>query len=208
MDVKKLLQRNRQWAEKIKEGDPDFFVRLAKEQRPQFLWLGCSDSRVPAVEVVDLRPGSIFEHRNIANMVIHSDFNCLAVVHYAVEVLGVRDIVVCGHYGCGGIRAAMEEKVHGLIDNWLCHIKDVYRYHQEKIDVVGDEDDKMNLLCEINVAEQVANLCRTTVVLNAWKSGRDLSVHGWVYDIGSGLLKDLGVSASSAEGVSSAHRFK
>lgn len=206
--LKHLFENNARWAEKIKEQDPDFFKRLAVRQNPEYLWIGCSDSRVPANEITGLPPGRLFVHRNIANVVIHTDLNCLSVIQYAVEVMKIRHIIVCGHYGCGGIKAAMENKEHGLIDNWLRHIKDVYRYHKEKIDVLETEKDKFNLLCELNVLEQVANICHTTIVRNAWKSGQELAVHGWIYGIENGLLKDLGLYVKDPYEISHTHRIK
>jgi carbonic anhydrase len=191
--LKHLFTQNRQWAEKIKEQQPDFFLKLAKQQSPEYLWIGCSDSRVPANQIIDLLPGEIFVHRNIANLVVHTDLNCLSVIQYAVEVLKVKHIIVCGHYGCGGIRAAWENKSHGLIDNWLLNIKDIYRYHQQRIDALTNETEKLNLLCELNVIEQVANVCHTTIVQNAWRNGQELVVHGWIYSIEDGILRDLDV---------------
>lgn len=194
-----LFERNRNWAENIKKSDPEFFNKLSKQQKPQYLWIGCSDSRVPANQIVDLLPGEIFVHRNIANIVVHTDLNCLSVIQYAVEVLQVKHIIVCGHYGCGGVKAALENKEHGLIDNWLRHIKDVYRLHQNKFENIKDEKSKIDLLCELNVIEQVQNVCNTTIVQNAWKANQELTVHGWIYSIDNGLLKDLGVSVSNTE---------
>ena len=204
----KLFEKNRKWAEKVKKSDPDFFVNLSKQQNPEYLWIGCSDSRVPANEIVGMLPGEIFVHRNIANLVIHTDLNCLSVIQYAVEVLKVKHIIVCGHYGCGGIQAAMENKEHGLIDNWLRHIKDIYRYHQAEIDSLKNEKDKFNLLCELNVAEQVANICHTTIVQSAWKSGQKLAVHGWIYSLEDGVLKDLNVCVTNSDEISQTHRIK
>lgn len=206
--LKDLFENNQKWATKIKEADPDFFTKLSKQQNPEYLWIGCSDSRVPANQIVDLLPGEIFVHRNIANMVIHTDLNCLSVVQYAVDVLKLKHIIVCGHYGCGGIKAALDNRDHGLIDNWLRHIKDVYRYHQEKIDALQIEKERVNLLCELNVIEQVANLCHTTIVQNAWKSGQNLAVHGWIYDIEDGILKDLDVCITNLDEISQTHRLK
>lgn len=194
-----LFVRNRAWSENIKKSDPDFFNKLSKQQKPEYLWIGCSDSRVPANQIVDLLPGEIFVHRNIANVVVHTDLNCLSVIQYAVEVLEVKHIIVCGHYGCGGVKAALENKEHGLIDNWLRHIKDVYRFHQDKFSNIVDENNKLNLLCELNVIEQVANVCNTTIVQNAWKAKKELTVHGWIYSIENGLLKDLNVSISNID---------
>jgi len=206
--LKDLFDRNRKWAAGIKEKSPTFFEDLSQQQNPEYLWIGCSDSRVPANEIVNLLPGSIFVHRNIANIVVHTDLNCLSVIQYAVEVLQVKHIIVCGHYGCGGVRAALENREHGLIDNWLRHIKDIYRYHADKLDAVKDEREKIDLLCELNVIEQVANVCHTTIVQNAWKAGQQLSVHGWVYSIENGILKDLDVCFSSADEISSLHRLR
>lgn len=206
--LKNLFEQNKKWAEKVKESDPDFFLKLSRQQNPEYLWIGCSDSRVPANQIVDMLPGQIFVHRNIANVVVDTDLNCLSVVQYAVEVLKVKHIIVCGHYGCGGIQAAMENKEHGLIDNWLRHIKDVYRLHQTKIDALQSEIDKINLLCELNVIEQVANVCHTSIVQSAWKSGQELAVHGWIYSIEDGILKDLKVCITSLDEISQTHRFK
>jgi len=192
----------------VKGSDPDFFLKLSRQQNPKYLWIGCSDSRVPANQIVDLLPGEIFVHRNIANVVVHTDLNCLSVIQYAVEELKVKHIIVCGHYGCGGIRAAMENKAHGLIDNWLLNIKDVYRYHQARIDALGDDKEKTDLLCELNIQEQVANVCHTTIVQSAWRSGRELAVHGWIYSLEDGILKDLNLCMTSPEEVSHTHRLK
>jgi carbonic anhydrase len=206
--LKHLLDNNKRWADKIKGTSPDFFEKLSKQQNPEYLWIGCSDSRVPANEIVNLLPGEIFVHRNIANVVVHTDLNCLSVIQFAVEVLNVKHIIVCGHYGCGGIRAAMENREHGLIDNWLRHIKDVYRYHQHKIDAVSDERDRSNLLCELNVIEQVANVCHTTIVQNAWQRGQPLAVHGWIYGIEDGILRDLDVCITGMNEISAIHRIE
>ena len=191
-----LLTNNRIWAAKIKQQDPEFFSKLAKQQTPEYLWIGCSDSRVPATQITDVLPGRVFVHRNIANLVVHTDFNCLSVIQYAVEVLKVKFIIVCGHYGCGGIKAAMEESSHGLIDNWLDHIRDLHRYHAKKINRIQKAGKKRDVLCELNVVEQVRNVCNTTVVQNAWRRGRSLSVHGWIYRIEDGILNDLKVTQS------------
>lgn len=206
--LKNLFEKNKQWAQKVKASDPDFFTKLSKQQNPEILWIGCSDSRVPANEIVNLLPGEIFVHRNIANVVVHTDLNCLSVIQYAVEVLKIKHIIVCGHYGCGGIKAALGNKEHGLIDNWLGHIKDVYRYNQAKFDHIENETEKFNLLCELNVIEQVANVCHTTIVQNAWKSGQELSVHGWIYSIEDGLLKDLDVCVTGLGEIDEIHRMK
>lgn len=177
-ELKHLLAKNRAWAASIKQDDPEFFEKLFRQQAPEYLWIGCADSRVPANQIVGMLPGELFVHRNIANMVIHSDLNCLSVIQYAVEMLVVKHIIVCGHYGCGGVQAAMEAKEHGLIDNWLGHIRDVYRYHRQEFFALQDAEERFDRLCELNVIEQVANVCSTTIVQNAWKSGRGLSVHG------------------------------
>ncbi len=203
-----IFERNRKWAEKVKNSDPEFFIQLSKQQNPEFLWIGCSDSRVSANQIVGMLPGQLFVHRNIANLVVHTDLNCLSVIQYAVEVLKVKHIIVCGHYGCGGIQAAMENKEHGLIDNWLRHIKDVYRYYETEIDALQSDPEKINLLCELNVVEQVANVCHTTIVQSAWKSGHDLAVHGWIYSLEDGILKDLNVCVTGPEDISSTHRLK
>lgn len=204
--LKKLFDNNKRWADRIKSQDPDFFQKLSEQQTPDYLWIGCSDSRVPSNEIVDVLPGEIFVHRNIANLVIHTDLNCLSVIQYAVEVLKVKHIIVCGHYGCGGIKAAMGNGEFGLIDNWLRHIKDVYRYHKTTIDAL-DEKEKFDRLCELNVIEQVDNVCHTTIVQNAWKSGQELSVHGWIYSIQDGILKDLEVCVTKLDEISSIHRI-
>jgi carbonic anhydrase len=206
--LKNLFEKNSAWAAAIKEKEPEFFSLLAKEQSPEYLWIGCSDSRVPANQIIDVPPGQIFVHRNIANVVVHTDLNCLSVIQYAVEVLKVKHIIVCGHYGCGGIQAAMENKEHGLIDNWLRHIKDVYRYYQVQIDALQSETDKIKLLCELNVIEQVANICHTTIVQSAWKSGQELAVHGWIYSLENGILKDLNVCITNLDEISQTHRVK
>ncbi len=186
-----LFNRNRAWAEKMTQHDPNFFEHLSKQQTPEYLWIGCADSRVPANQVVDLPPGEVFVHRNIANLVVHSDLNCLSVIQYAVNVLEVKHIIVCGHYGCGGVKAAFENHQHGLIDNWLHHIKDVYRWHKEEVDAQLTTENKIDLLCEKNVIEQVANVCHSTIVQHAWDNNKDLTVHGWIYSINNGILKAL-----------------
>ena len=179
------------WANSIKAGDPNFFSQLSKQQAPEYLWIGCSDSRVPANQIVNLPPGEIFVHRNIANLVVHTDLNCLSVIQYAVELLRVKHVIVCGHYGCGGVAAALEDHEHGLIDNWLRHIKDVVRFNAEKFEGL-EQAEKLNLLCELNVKEQVKNICNTSIVQKAWREGWELSIHGWLYNIENGILKDFG----------------
>jgi carbonic anhydrase len=192
-----LLENNRKWAEgKIKD-DPQFFERLSNVQNPEYLWIGCSDSRVPANVIIGLQPGEVFVHRNVANVVVHTDMNCLSVIQFAVEVLKVKHIIVCGHYGCGGVQAAMADKEYGLIDNWLRNIKEVYKDYKNEVDSIKDQNEKVNRLCELNVAAQVLNVCHTTIVQNAWQRGANLAVHGWIYDIKDGLLRDLGLSISN-----------
>ena len=189
-NLKHLFQKNLDWANSITEKDPDFFSSLSQQQEPDYLWIGCSDSRVPANQIVDLPPGEIFVHRNIANVVVHSDLNCLSVIQFAVDVLKVKHIIVCGHYGCGGVKAAMGTLGNGLIDNWLRHIKDVRRLNADKVEGL-EGDERLDKLCELNVIEQVRNVCDTTIVQRAWKEKRELSVHGWIYDIHNGILKEL-----------------
>lgn len=193
-----IFDRNQVWAKEIKKQNPDFFEQLSKQQTPDYLWIGCSDSRVPANQIMDLPPGEVFVHRNIANVVVHTDLNCLSVIQYAVAVLKVKHIIICGHYGCGGIKAALEEGQHGLIDNWLRHIKDVERFHKDKLAGLSDAD-KLDRMCELNVLEQVKNVCNTTVVQNAWRNGATLSIHSWIYNISNGILKNLGASIGSNE---------
>jgi carbonic anhydrase len=191
-----LMKNNREWAEGIEHEQPGFFTELSKQQNPEYLWIGCADSRVPANEIVNLPPGEVFVHRNIANVVVHTDLNCLSVIQYAIEILKVKHIIVCGHYGCGGIAAALETENHGLIDNWLRHIRDVYRFHAEQLDAIADPVARKDRLCELNVIEQVANVCNTTMARKAWQQKQPLSVHGWIYRLEDGLIKDLGVTAS------------
>ncbi len=185
-----LFESNLVWADSIKEKDPEFFTRLSGQQTPEYLWIGCSDSRVPANMITNREPGEMFVHRNVANLVVHTDLNCLSVIQFAVEVLKVKHIILCGHYGCGGIKASLEEEEHGLVDNWLRHIKDIYRFNAEKFEGLN-ESETVNLLCELNVTEQVENICNTTIVKRAWENGNDLSVHGWIYGITNGKLKEL-----------------
>lgn len=199
--IKEIFQHNKEWAARTKEVDPEFFEKLSEQQTPEYLWIGCSDSRVPANQIMGLLPGEVFVHRNIANVVVHSDLNCLSVIQYAVEVLKVKHIMVVGHYGCGGVKAAMGKQPIGLIDNWLRHIKDVYRLHQQKLDNTTDEKARFDLLCELNVMEQVANVCHTVSVQNAWRSGHDVKVHGWIYGLEDGILKDLNVTVSGFDEV-------
>lgn len=205
--LKDLLANNRKWAEDIESAQPGFFQKLSKQQKPEYLWIGCSDSRVPANEIVGMLPGELFVHRNVANIVAHSDLNCLSVVQYAVEALNVKHIIVCGHYGCGGIAAALSQEKHGLIDNWLSNIKDVFIRHEEKFKALKTEDEKVSLLCELNVIEQVNNVANTTIVQDAWNRGQKLTIHGWVYGIHDGLLKDLDVSINDKSALHSIYRI-
>jgi carbonic anhydrase len=190
----KLLDNNRAWAAQRVQQDPKFFSRLAGQQAPEFLWIGCSDSRVPANDIVGLDPGELFVHRNVANIVVHTDVNCLSVLQYAVDVLKVRHVIVCGHYGCGGIRAALDGTAHGLIDNWLQHVQDVKEAHQAELLSFADVDARINRLAELNVLEQVRNIARTTIVQDAWRRDQPLELHGWIYGLKDGLIHDLGVS--------------
>ncbi len=192
-----LLASNRTWAEKIKAQQPTFFQELSKQQSPHYLWIGCSDSRVPANEIICLTPGELFVHRNVANVVVHTDLNCLSVIQYAVEVLKVKHVIVCGHYGCGGVKAALNNSKFGLIDNWLRHIQDVLQKHHAQVAALNEESERADRLCELNVIEQVFNVCQTTIVQGAWESGQELSVHGWIYGLADGLLRDLNINCSS-----------
>jgi len=191
--LKEIFENNKKWAESITNADPEFFHKLSQQQKPQYLWIGCADSRVPANQIVDLPPGDVFVHRNIANIVVHTDLNALSVIQYAVEILEVKHIIICGHYGCGGIKASMDDKDHGLIDNWLRHIVDVQRFHAKELDAIADENQKFDRLCELNVQEQVRNVLNITIVKNAINAGKDISVHGVIYDIRDGLLRDLDI---------------
>ena len=191
---KKLLRNNKNWVVKQLKANPEYFEELAKGQNPDYLWIGCSDSRVPANQITGTHPGDIFEHRNIANMVVHSDMNLLSVLSYAVEVLKVKHIIVCGHYGCGGVLAAMGNKQFGLIDNWLRHIKDVYRLHYKELDAIKDPTQRARRFVEVNVMEQVLDLSKTSIIQNAWKKEQPLHIHGWVYDIHDGIIKDMEIN--------------
>lgn len=193
--IEKLLLQNKAWVEQRNRADPDFFHRLSSIQTPQFLWIGCSDSRVPANEITGTDPGEMFVHRNIANMVVHTDMSLLSVLDYAVNVLHVAHVIVCGHYGCGGVKAAMTDQQFGLIDNWIRHIKDVYRLHRDELDAIKDVEHRENRLIELNVIEQVNDLTQTSIIQNAWTTRESPFVHGWVYDIRNGLIKDLQVTA-------------
>lgn len=204
-DLKELLEKNREWSERIKALQPDFFQSLAQQQSPRYLWIGCSDSRVPATQLVGLHPGELFVHRNVANVVVHTDFNCLSVLQFAVEVLGVQHVIVCGHHGCGGVEAAMQNFQLGLIDNWLRHVQDVMHNHQQLLATIKGDEERLNRLCELNVVEQTLNVAGTTVVQNAWARGHELAVHGWIYGLEDGLLRDLGICITSPKELSAAY---
>jgi carbonic anhydrase len=205
-DLKRLLDQNKAWAEVIRSSDPEFFPTLAKQQSPSYLWIGCADSRVPATQLVGMVPGEMFVHRNVANVVVHTDFNCLSVMQYAVDVLKVEHIIICGHHGCGGVKAAMDNQSLGLIDNWLRHVQDVMHVHDELLAQIEDESERVDRLCELNVIEQVVNVSRTTIVQTAWQRGQELVVHGWIYGLQDGLLRDLGISIDNANGLAAAYR--
>ncbi len=196
--LKELFERNRAWAARVTRDDPKFFERLVGQQSPEYLWIGCSDSRVPANQVVGLLPGEIFVHRNVANLVVHTDFNCLSVLQYAVDVLRVKHVIVCGHYGCGGVRAALDGRPLGLIDHWLRHIQDLNRRHAAELDRLEGEA-RLDRMCELNVVEQVGHVCRSTVLQEAWRRGQRVEIHGWIYSLKDGLLRDLGVGVEGAE---------
>ena len=194
--LSQLLANNRAWAAQITRQDPEFFTRLSRQQAPRHLWIGCSDSRVPANQIVGLMPGEMFVHRNVANVVVHTDLNCLSAIQFAVDVLRVEHVIVCGHYGCGGVLAALRDESLGLIDNWLRHVQDVRARHRAALEALNDETRRHARLCELNVAEQVVNVCHTTIVRDAWTRGQKLAVHGWIYDVADGLLRDLAVTAT------------
>jgi carbonic anhydrase len=204
--IANLLANNREWAARAVESDAEFFSRLTHQQTPRYLWIGCADSRVPANQITGLAPGELFVHRNVANLVIHTDLNCLSVLQYAVEVLKVEHVIVCGHYGCGGVVAAMNSTALGLIDNWLRNIKDVFSANHEALEAIEDPAVRADRLCELNVKAQVANLCRTTIVQDAWSRGQSLSVHGWVYGVHDGLIKDLEMTVDTHHDVPSVYR--
>ncbi len=208
MDIKELIRRNHAWAEKIAQTDPQFFPTLAAQQKPEFLWIGCSDSRVPANQVVDLAPGEVFVHRNVSNMVIHTDMNMLSVVQFAVEILEVKHILIVGHYGCGGVRAAMESGENGLIDNWLLDIKDTIYHHRKALANIADEEERLNRVCELNVIQQVYNLCHTNIVQKAWRNNKPLQIHGWCYGLNDGKVKDLGVTVDGPQKLKKIYRYQ
>jgi len=201
--LSRLFDNNRAWAERVLRSDPDFFTGLAQQQSPEYLWIGCADSRVPANQIIGLPPGEVFVHRNVANVVVHTDLNCLSVIQFAVEVLKVRHIMVVGHYGCGGVRAALGRDRLGLVENWLRHVQDVRNKYPDILSVLKDASAQVDRLCELNVIEQVVNVCETSILRDAWERGQDVSVHGWVYGIADGLLRDLGVTVSSLAEVES-----
>ena len=201
-----LIENNRKWADNVNETEPDFFKKLAEGQTPEFLWIGCADSRVPANQIVGLMPGEVFVHRNIANVVVHSDFNCQSVIEFAVNALKVKHIIVCGHYGCGGVKAANQNHHLGLIDNWLRHIRDVRSKHAADLVLISEEDDRLDRLCELNVVEQARNVCHSTVVQEAWGKGQSLAVHGWIYSVKDGLLRDLNVTITDPTEIADAYR--
>lgn len=204
--LKHLFENNYNWASRIKSNDPAFFQKLSQQQSPSYLWIGCSDSRVPANEIVGLIPGELFVHRNVANIVVHTDLNCLSVIQYAVEVLRVKHIIVCGHYGCGGVQAALQNRKLGLIDNWLRHTQDVMQKHIALLSKISDEAVRLDRLCELNVIEQVSNVSQTTIVQQAWERGQELAVHGWIYGLHNGLLRDLNICLTNNEEVSSIYK--
>ena len=201
-----LFAKNRAWAKSRAEADPNYFPELAREQNPGYLWIGCADSRVPANEIVGLQPGELFVHRNVANIVVHTDLNCLSVLEFAVQVLHVPHIIVCGHYGCGGVAAAWRRKPVGLVDNWLRHVEDVASHYEAELAALGDEAAILDRLCELNTLEQALNVCRTSVVQEAWRRGQPLTVHGWIYSLQDGLLQDLGFSVAGPDEINAAFR--
>jgi len=205
---KKILENNKKWVENKLAISPNYFKNLAEGQNPPLLWIGCSDSRVPANEIIGAEPGEVFVHRNIANMVVHSDMNMLSVLDYAVNALKVKHVIVCGHYGCGGVKAAMGNTSIGIIDNWIRHIKDVYRFHQEELDAIENKKERFNKFVEINVKEQVLDLAKTSIVQNAWKNGQELSLHGWVYGLNDGYVTDLGVNFSCDKDLDDVYQLK
>ena len=205
--MKQLFENNRRWAERLKAEDPEFFSRLSQLQAPDHLWIGCSDSRVPANEITGLLPGELFVHRNVANIVSHSDINCLSVLQFAIDILQIEHVIVCGHYGCGGVKAAMSNQEFGLVDNWIHSIKDIYQDHEHELGTLADDEARLDRLCELNVKAQVANVCQTNIVQNAWKRGQKLTVHGWIFSIHDGILHDLKTSYRSVEQLPPIYRY-
>ena len=207
-EIETLLENNRRWSARMRESDPDFFPHLAEGQAPRFLWIGCADSRVPGERLVDLPPGGLFVHRNIANVVIPTDMSCMSVLQYAVDVLKVPHVILCGHYGCGGIQAALQRESFGLIDTWLTAIKDLYHKHSDELDAIADPGARLDRMCELNVHQQVANLCATTIVQEAWRRGQALAVHGWIYSMADGLLRDMNLTFTGPEAIGPAFRVE
>jgi len=205
-DIKDLLESNKAWANEVVAEQPEFFTTLAKQQNPEYLWIGCSDSRVPANQIVGRLPGEMFVHRNVANLVKHTDLNCLSVVQYAVDVLKVKHIIVCGHYGCGGVRAAMGQDDNGIVDTWLRSVKDMYSAKRKQIESIADDEERFHKFCEMNVEQQVLNLSHSKAVQRVWQRGQDLAIHGWVYGLEDGVLKDLNVSVSSMNDIEEIYR--
>jgi len=203
VSLKKLLANNKKWAESMVEKDADFFKKLVSQQSPEFLWIGCSDSRVPANEIVGLLPGELFVHRNVANVVVHTDLNSLSVLQFAIDVLGIKHVIVCGHYGCSGVHTAMDKRRVGLADNWLRHVQDVHQKHERYLGEVLPTRERRERLCELNVIEQVVNVCQTTIVQDAWERGQNLTIHSWVYSLEDGLVRDLGMAVSDADSLAS-----
>jgi carbonic anhydrase len=202
-----LLENNKHWSQDMRALTPDYFERLVGQQTPEYLWIGCSDSRVPANQIIGLAPGEIFVHRNVANVVVHTDFNCLSVLQYATDILKVKHVMVCGHYGCGGIRAATQPTQFGLVDNWFRHVRDVAQKYQVVLDRYKNEEERLKKLCELNVIEQAYNVCHTTIVQNAWQRGQELAVHGWIYDLHDGLIRDLNITITNLTEISSVYRM-
>jgi len=206
--LQRCFDANRAWSARMRERDPRFFERLVAAQKPELLWIGCSDSRLPPDQVVGRLPGEIFVHRNVGNVVVHTDLNCLSVLQYGIEVLRVSDVIVCGHYGCGGVAAAMSPRPLGLIDNWLRHVRDVFTANREELEAIADPAARQDRLCELNVAAQVANVCHTTIVQEAWRRGQPLAIHGWIYTLADGLLRDLGLVVESTDQIPEAYRMR
>ena len=205
--LEECFEANRRWSKRSLAKDPEFFARLEALQNPDLLWIGCSDSRVPANEIIGRNPGEVFVHRNVANLVEHTDVNCLSVLQFAVDVLQIKHVIVCGHYGCGGVRAALSDKPLGLIDNWLRHIRDVHLWNRDELAAIEDPKARMDRLCELNVEAQVANVCHTTIVQDAWMRGQSLTVHGWIYSLSDGLLRDLGMVIESPDQIPPEYRY-
>ncbi|MCK9538504.1 carbonate dehydratase [Dokdonella sp.] len=205
-DYQHLLERNRAWSEALTARDPGFFERLSAQQAPEYLWIGCSDSRVPANQIIDVAPGEVFVHRNVSNVVVHTDLNAISTIQFAVDVLKVRHILVVGHYGCGGVTAVLENQRYGLVDNWLRHVDDVRNRHHDQLEALADPAARLARLCELNVIEQAVNVCRSTVVRDAWERGQSLRVHGWIYGLGDGLVRDLGLDVRNADTLAAARR--